>query len=84
MDGKCGQYAYRRLLIRMCWQNFMSDRQFCFRACKPGPMATTYCQHIYDVMGCDWNMPGNYDAGVFERCLGDDGEVCMVAPFSRT
>ncbi|KZT01043.1 uncharacterized protein LAESUDRAFT_745569 [Laetiporus sulphureus 93-53] len=60
------------------WTNFMSDRQFCFRACKPGPMATTYCQHIYDVMGCDWNMPGNYDAGVFERCLGDDGEPMGV------
>jgi len=56
------------------WTNFMSSTQFCFRACKAGPNATTYCQHIYDVMGCAWNMPGNYDAGVFERCMGDDGE----------
>jgi hypothetical protein len=32
-------------------------------------------QHIYDVMGCEWNMPANYDAGVFESCEGDSGEV---------
>ncbi|PCH35130.1 hypothetical protein WOLCODRAFT_166063 [Wolfiporia cocos MD-104 SS10] len=56
------------------WTNFMSDTEFCFRACKPGPDATTYCQHIYDKMGCEWNMPGSYSAGVFERCMGDDGE----------
>jgi hypothetical protein len=23
-------------------------------------------------MGCFWNMPANYDAGVFESCKGDD------------
>ena len=22
-------------------------------------------------MGCDWNMPGNYNGGVFETCLGE-------------
>ncbi|CCM00636.1 uncharacterized protein FIBRA_02673 [Fibroporia radiculosa] len=60
------------------WTNYMSDTQFCFRACKPGPSATSFCQHIYDVMGCLWNMPGNYDAGVFERCSGDDGEPMGV------
>ncbi|KAH8104240.1 carbohydrate-binding module family 13 protein [Phellopilus nigrolimitatus] len=53
------------------WTNFMSDSQFCFRACT-GPNAAQNCQHIYDVMGCDWNMPANYDAGVFESCAGDD------------
>jgi len=56
----------------------MSDTQFCFRACKQGPNATSFCQHIYDVMGCAWNMPGSYDAGVFENCMGDDGEPMGV------
>ncbi|KAI0941975.1 hypothetical protein AcW1_009686 [Taiwanofungus camphoratus] len=56
------------------WTNFMSDTQFCFRACKPGPDATAYCQHIYDVMGCQWNMPASYSSGVFERCMADDAE----------
>lgn len=75
------------------WTNFVSDSEFCFRACvspfthsnnfslllmlmntlfQTGPNAARNCQHIYDVMGCYWNMPANYDAGVFESCLGDD------------
>ena len=51
-------------------QNFMGADQFCFRECKPGPLAPTFCQHIYDIMGCAWNMPANYDPG-FESCQGD-------------
>jgi hypothetical protein len=53
------------------WTSFISDSEFCFRACV-GPRATQLCQHIYDVMGCFWNMPANYDAGTFESCKGDD------------
>ena len=56
-------------------QNFVSDSEFCFRGCKDGPNAPALCQHIYDEMGCDWNMPGNYDTG-FDQCDGDSGEVC--------
>ncbi|THH26315.1 hypothetical protein EUX98_g7873 [Antrodiella citrinella] len=62
------------------WTNFMSDTMFCFRACKPGPMAPEWCQHIYDVMGCQWNMPANYDAGTFERCAGDSGQGDPATP----
>jgi len=53
----------------------MSATEFCFRACKEGPKAPGLCQHVYDVMGCGWNMPGNYAAGTFENCKGDSGEV---------
>ncbi|OSD05160.1 hypothetical protein PYCCODRAFT_1450700 [Trametes coccinea BRFM310] len=60
------------------WTNFVSDSQFCFRGCKDGPNAPALCQHIYDVMGCMWNMPGNYDAGSFDKCLGDTGEPMGV------
>jgi len=60
------------------WTNFMSAQQFCLRACKPGPRATQFCQHIYDVMGCAWNMPANYAAGTFEKCSGDSGEPMGV------
>ncbi|KAF5331744.1 hypothetical protein D9758_017189 [Tetrapyrgos nigripes] len=49
------------------WTSFISDTEFCFRACV-GPNAARNCQHIYDLMGCYWNMPANYDAGVFENC----------------
>lgn len=42
-----------------------------------GPNAPALCNHIYDLMGCDWNMPGNYNPG-FDACAGDTGEVCLV------
>ncbi|KAJ1030358.1 hypothetical protein NDA16_001267 [Ustilago loliicola] len=54
------------------WTNFMSYNQFCLRACW-GQRAAAQCEHIYDVMGCRWNIPANYDAGVFETCDGDTG-----------
>lgn len=57
------------------WTNFMSSYEFCIRGCKPQPQAPALCEHIYDDLGCMWNMPGNYDAGVFEKCLGDSAEV---------
>ncbi|KAG6915295.1 hypothetical protein DXG01_012273 [Tephrocybe rancida] len=49
------------------WTSFISENEFCFRACVGGD-AMTNCNHIYDLMGCYWNMPANYDAGVFETC----------------
>jgi len=35
------------------WTSFLSDGEFCFRACV-GPKAKSLCNHIYDVMGCWW------------------------------
>ncbi|RDX57386.1 hypothetical protein OH76DRAFT_1476784 [Lentinus brumalis] len=60
------------------WTNFMAADEFCIRACKDGPKAPALCQHIYDVMGCGWNMPGNYNAGSFDQCQGDTGEPMGV------
>ncbi|GJJ15047.1 hypothetical protein Clacol_009322 [Clathrus columnatus] len=53
------------------WIIFISDSEFCFRACA-GPSATQLCNYIYEEMGCEWNMPANYSSDVFENCLGDD------------
>ncbi|BGP15550.1 hypothetical protein JCM10213_001359 [Rhodosporidiobolus nylandii] len=53
------------------WHQFISSDEFCIRACLPGPDAARWCQHIYDVMGCYWNDPGNYDGG-FDECKADD------------
>ena len=61
-------------------QNFVAFDEFCIRVCKDGPNAPALCQHIYDVMGCDWNMPGNYAPGSFDSCKGDTGEVCTPYP----
>jgi len=59
------------------WTSFISDSEFCFRACI-GPKATVNCNHIYDLMGCSWNMPANYDAGTFENCEGDSDQPMGV------
>lgn len=53
------------------WTNFMSDTEYCIRVCKDGAKAAAFCQHVYDIQGCHWNMPGNYDAG-FDSCKADD------------
>ncbi|KAF5342015.1 hypothetical protein D9611_001235 [Ephemerocybe angulata] len=59
------------------WTSFISDKEFCFRACV-GPKAKSLCNHIYDVMGCWWNMPANYNAGVYEDCVGDSAQPMGV------
>lgn len=56
----------------------MSITEFCFRACKDAPGAPALCNHIYDTMGCQWNMPGDYSNGVFDSCLGDSAEPMGV------
>ncbi|KAG8766436.1 hypothetical protein FRC16_007662, partial [Serendipita sp. 398] len=53
------------------WTQFISYNEFCIRACV-GPNAPVNCNHIYDEMGCYWNMPANYNTGVFESCQGND------------
>jgi hypothetical protein len=53
------------------WTQFISNTEFCIRLCRPGPDAAKWCQHIYDVMGCYWNEPGNYDNG-FDTCAAND------------
>ncbi len=68
--------AYRSHHHFLVCQNFVSDSEFCFRTCKDGPGAPALCQHIYDLMGRDWNMPGKYDQD-FAQCTGDSGEVCL-------
>lgn len=54
------------------WTNFMSATDFCIRACRDDSNDPKHhCNHIYDLQGCDWNIPGNYTQGVFEDCKGD-------------
>lgn len=72
--GSFISYIMAHFLAR---QNFVAADQFCFRACQDGPQAPALCEHIYDVMGCAWNMPGNYGTG-FDTCKGDSGEVSLI------
>ncbi|WWC67152.1 uncharacterized protein I206_101059 [Kwoniella pini CBS 10737] len=52
------------------WTSFMSSNEFCIRACRDGPNAAAYCQHIYDVLSCSFTIPGDTGDG-FDDCLGD-------------
>ncbi|KAJ3511963.1 hypothetical protein NLJ89_g3798 [Agrocybe chaxingu] len=52
------------------WTSFLSDDEFCIRACV-GARATALCNHIYDIMGCYWNIPANYNANQYEDCDGN-------------
>ncbi|KAJ7136034.1 manno protein [Mycena epipterygia] len=55
------------------WHNFMGGNQFCFKVCDPaGADAASYCQHIYDRIGCMYNAPNAAQNGTFESCLGDN------------
>ncbi|WAR56082.1 hypothetical protein PtB15_6B827 [Puccinia triticina] len=53
------------------WTEFLLPDEFCIRACYNGPDAWRYCNHIYDLMACRWNIPGDYGPG-FDSCKGDD------------
>jgi len=59
------------------WTNFVAATQFCFRGCNDAPNAPALCNHIYDTMGCAWNMPGNYNPG-FDSCQADSGSPMGV------
>jgi len=58
------------------WTNFMGGDQFCIKVCIPnGPDAARECEHIYDRIGCRYNVYADYAAinGTFEACQGDVG-----------
>ncbi|GAA6055619.1 hypothetical protein JCM3770_006728 [Rhodotorula araucariae] len=55
------------------WTSFISDTEFCFRICHDASDAWLWCQHIYDIQGCQWNEPGNYGSG-FDTCDGGSTE----------
>lgn len=40
---------------------------FCLRACH-GNDSYAYCKNTYDLMGCLWVMPGDYDTAGFTNC----------------
>ncbi|KAJ6499719.1 hypothetical protein C8R47DRAFT_971354 [Mycena vitilis] len=54
------------------WHNFMGGGQFCFKVCDPSNEdAPRFCEHKYDRIGCEYNVPNNAQNGTFESCLGD-------------
>ncbi|EIW73383.1 hypothetical protein TREMEDRAFT_37309 [Tremella mesenterica DSM 1558] len=52
------------------WTSFISPVDFCFRACRDGPNAAGWCEHIYDTLGCSFTIPGDMGSG-FDNCDSD-------------
>ncbi|KAA1097475.1 hypothetical protein PGT21_008273 [Puccinia graminis f. sp. tritici] len=67
--GERGQFNH--------WTQFIAYNEFCIRACFNTPESPRYCQHIYDLEGCAWNIPGNYDGPGFDECEGEDVPLPM-------
>ena len=68
------------------WTNFMGANAFCLKACdQRGPNPSRLCEHIYDRVGCNFNVPvKRIEAGLFESCLGDIMSVTSLAVLTRT
>ncbi|KAH8926465.1 hypothetical protein BT69DRAFT_1347994 [Atractiella rhizophila] len=62
------------------WTEFLSDKEFCIRACFTDRL---HCEHIYDEMGCYWNMPATYKTGTFESCKADDAQPMGIYTLSN-
>ncbi|TFL06321.1 hypothetical protein BDV98DRAFT_146318 [Pterulicium gracile] len=55
------------------WTLFIGADAFCFKVCDSADDdADHYCEHIYDRMGCNFNMPNQAQNGTFESCLGEN------------
>ncbi len=54
----------------------MSYTSFSLHSTNNDPLALH--QPRNNTLGCEQNIAGNYDAHVFESCLGDSGLVCHV------
>ncbi|ORY88150.1 hypothetical protein BCR35DRAFT_302083 [Leucosporidium creatinivorum] len=54
------------------WSQFLAYNELSIRACLPGSDAARWCPHVYDVMGSEWNHPGNYKKGTFDSCTAKD------------
>ncbi|KIJ46855.1 hypothetical protein M422DRAFT_164675 [Sphaerobolus stellatus SS14] len=57
------------------WNTFVGGGQFCFKACYNTIDSPDYCENRYDLVGCDYNMPGNVQNGTFTECDGDVQDV---------
>ncbi|KAF8997286.1 hypothetical protein BDQ17DRAFT_1248774 [Cyathus striatus] len=55
------------------WHNFIGADFFCLKACDPSDSNDKrYCEHIFDRIGCAYNVPNNAQNGTFESCLADN------------
>jgi hypothetical protein len=52
------------------WNLFVGSGIFCFKACFNSITSPDYCQNVYDLVGCDYNMPNALQNGTYLDCEG--------------
>ena len=57
---------------------FVGSDTFCFKACFNNQTEPDYCQNVYDLVGCQYNMPSNVTNGTYTSCEGDLQDVVGV------
>ncbi|CDZ97408.1 hypothetical protein [Phaffia rhodozyma] len=65
------------------WMNYVAYNSFCIRICTAENStysAAVMCEHTFDLMGCEWVMPGDYDQEGFTSCDGDSAYPPGVYP----
>jgi len=54
------------------WSCFVGSGLFCMKVCDNNIKEPNYCQNIYDLIGCAYNMPSDsYTRSDFTDCQGD-------------
>ncbi|KIJ42350.1 hypothetical protein M422DRAFT_171118, partial [Sphaerobolus stellatus SS14] len=55
------------------WHTFIGNNFFCFKACDPADSNDAhYCEHVFDRLGCAYNIPNNAQNNTFESCEGEN------------
>ncbi|KAJ7731369.1 hypothetical protein B0H16DRAFT_1583715 [Mycena metata] len=53
------------------WNLFVGSGVFCVKACFNSITSPDYCQNVYDLVGCEFNMPNALQNGTYLDCEGD-------------
>lgn len=65
-------------------RRFVGSGVFCVKLCYNNITKPDYCLNIYDLVGCDYNMPNNLQNNTYTSCEGDLQEVVGVYSVNGT
>lgn len=67
------------------WNEFVGGNYFCLKLCDPKVTSPDYCQNIFDLLGCSYNMPSAVVNGTFTECDSDlQDEVATYTSDGKT
>ena len=52
-------------------RRFVGNGRFCLKICYNSITEPNFCQNIFDMLGCEYNMPSNVRDGTFTKCDGE-------------